>query len=183
MKRRAFLGMFAGGAAAVALHPLLRAAGSQPDDFFVFIHAGGGWDITLWADPRNERRGLIEPATTASVDAGGLKHWRNAGDSFEPQVVKGHVFGPAIGHLFDLADRITIVNGIAMNTVSHADGIAYSCTGRHRTGGTLPESSIDVLVANERGLAQMMPDVSVRFPSAFVGNRLDKRAVPLRISD
>lgn len=185
MKRRTMLELLAGGAAAVALHPLLRAAGSQPDDFFVFIHAAGGWDITLWSDPRNERRGIIDPATTASIDTGGLRNWRPAGDSFQLIAPRGTslVLGPAIGGLLDLADRLTVINGIAMNTVSHEDGTAYSCTGRHRTGGTLPESSIDVLIANERGLAQMMPDVSVRFPSAFIGTHLDKRAVPLRIGD
>ena len=26
------------------------------DDFFVFVHAAGGWDVTLFADPRNARR-------------------------------------------------------------------------------------------------------------------------------
>jgi len=183
MKRRTALELLAGGAAAVALHPLLRAAGSQPDDFFIFIHAAGGWDVTLWSDPRTERKGIIEPATTASIDVAGLRHWKTTGDSFEPLVVKSLVLGPAIGDLLDLADRLTVINGIAMNTVSHADGTAYSCTGRHRTGGTLPESSIDVLIANERGVAQMMPDVSIRFPSAFIGTRLDRRAVPLRIAD
>jgi len=183
MRRRDALKLLAGGAAAVSLHPLLRAAGSQPDDFFIFIHAAGGWDVTLWSDPRNERRGITEPATTATLETGALRYWRNRADSFEPLATKGHVLGPAIGGLYDLADRLTIINGIAMNTVSHPDGIAYSCTGRHRTGGTLPESSIDVLVANERGLAQMMPGVSVRFPSAFVGTHLDRRAVPLRIAD
>jgi hypothetical protein len=183
MRRRDVLKLLAGGSAAVALHPLLRAAGTQPADFFIFIHAGGGWDVTLWSDPRTERAGLIEPATTSTIDVGGIRRWRTRGDSFEPLATKSLVLGPAIGDLYDLADRMTVINGIAMNTVSHEDGIAYSCTGRHRTGGTLPESSIDVLVANERGLTQMMPDVSVRFPSAFIGNRLDKRAVPLRISD
>jgi hypothetical protein len=183
MQRRNVLKLLAGGAAAVSLHPLLRAAGSQPADFFIFIHASGGWDVTLWADPRNEHRGMIEPASTATIDVSGIRHWKTAGDSFEPVAVKSLVLGPAIGDLYDLADRLTIVNGIAMNTVSHPDGIAYSCTGRHRTGGTLPESSIDVLVANERGVTQMMPDVSIRFPSAFVGTRLDRRAVPLRVDD
>jgi hypothetical protein len=183
MRRRDLLRLFAGGAAAAALRPAWSAAAAQPDDFFLFIHAGGGWDVTLWADPRNQRRGLIEPASSSNTDTGGLVHWKPAGDSFELVTGPGGslALGPAIGALFDLRDRLTIVNGIAMNTVSHEDGTAYSTTGRHRTGGASAAASVDVVIASELGAAQLMPDIAVRWPSAFVGDRLDRRSVPLRV--
>jgi uncharacterized protein (DUF1501 family) len=186
MDRRGMMKLLGGAAAALALRPLWAAAGTRPDDFFIIIHAAGGWDVTLWADPRNERKGLVEPATASTIDIGGLKHWKRAAfDSaaFEILAPQGSslLLGPAIGDLYDLHDRLTIVNGIAMNTVSHEDGTVYSTTGRHRTGGTLPESSIDVLLANELGTTQLMPDVSVKFPSAFIGDHLDRRAIPLRV--
>jgi uncharacterized protein (DUF1501 family) len=183
MRRRDALKLLAGGAATVTLRPTWAAASTQPDDFFIFIHVGGGWDVTLWADPRNERKGLIEPASPRNTDVGGLEHWKPAGDSFEIVAAAGSPLrlGPAIGKLFDLRDRLTIINGIAMNTVSHEDGTNYSTTGRHRSGGTAPESSIDVVIANELGTAQLMPDIAVRWPAAFVGERLDRRSVPLRV--
>ena len=183
MKRRDLLKLFAGGAAAVALRPTWVAANTVPDDFFIFIHAGGGWDVTLWADPRNERKGLIEPASASNTDIGGLEHWKPAGGSFEIVTAGASPLrlGPAIGKLFDLRDRLTIINGIAMNTVSHDDGTTYSTTGRHRVGNTSPESSVDVVIANELGTAQLMPDIAVRWPSSFVGTRLDRRSVPLRV--
>ncbi len=190
MKRRDVLKVLMGGAAASMLRPSWVAANTPPEDFFIFIHAAGGWDVTLWADPRNERKGLVEPASTTNLVTGGLKHWKDApldGDvrTFEILAPGGSSqrFGPAIGDLYDLRDRLTIINGIAMNTVSHEDGTTFSATGRHRTGGTLPESSIDVLIANELGIGQIMPDVSVKFPSAFVGDRLDRRAIPLRVGN
>ena len=183
MRRRDALRLLAGGAAAAALRPTWSAAATQPDDFFLFIHAGGGWDVTLWADPRNQRRGVIEPASPANTDTGGLEHWKPAGDSFEIVTAAGSplALGPAIGKLFDLRDRLTIVNGIAMNTVSHEDGTAYSTTGRHRSGGAPAAASIDVVIASELGTAQLMPDIAVRWPSAFTGDRLDRRSVPLRV--
>jgi uncharacterized protein DUF1501 len=183
MRRRDALRLLAGGAAAAALRPTWSAAASQPDDFFLFIHAGGGWDVTLWADPRNQRRGLIEPASPGNTDTGGLEHWKPAGDSFEIVTAAGSslALGPAIGKLFDLRDRLAIINGIAMNTVSHEDGTAYSTTGRHRSGGASAAPSIDVVIASELGAAQLMPDIAVRWPSAFVGDRLDRRSVPLRV--
>jgi hypothetical protein len=190
MKRRTLLKLIGGGVASFALPRGLWSGADAPrDDFFVFIHAAGGWDVTLWADPRNERKGLIEPPSTANMDAAGIKRWRNAPldghfQTFEVLAPSDRSMrlGPAIGDLFDLRDRITVINGIAMNTVSHDDGTVYSTTGRHLAGGTRPESSIDVVVANELGVAQLMPDVAVGFPSAFVGASLDQRAIPLRIA-
>src|SRR5205807_3385127 len=118
------------------------AAHARSDEFFVFVHAAGGWDVTLWADPRNERKGLIEPASTDNTEVGPLAHWKPValdGDTetfeiLEPSDTKLRL-GPGIGALYDLRDRLTIINGLAMNTVSHPDGTVFSATGRHLAGG------------------------------------------------
>jgi hypothetical protein len=190
MQRRTMLKLFAGGAAAVALGgPRWAVAAAPSDEFFIFIHAAGGWDVTLWADPRTERVGLIEPPSTLNTDVGGMTRWRSRrleGDVATFDVLdpgSALPLGPAIGDLYDLRDRLTVINGVAMNTVSHLDGTTYSATGRHLSGGKPVESSIDVLVASELGASQLMPAVSVRFPSAFVGPLPDRRAIPLRVGD
>ena len=184
MQRRTFLQLV--GASALA-RPLWAAV-KHTEQYFIFIHAAGGWDVTLWADPRNERKGLVEPASTDNTDLTGLTHWKRAAldgdtDTFEilaPSDVP-MTFGPGIGDLYDLRDRLTIVNGLAMNTVSHPDGTCFSATGRHLAGGRAPASSIDVAIANELGATQLLPDVSIQFPSAYVGDSLDRRAIPLRV--
>jgi hypothetical protein len=191
MRRRTALQWIGGGLAALAFRrSLVRAATSKTnDEFFIFVHAQGGWDVTLWSDPRNQRAGIVDPASTANSDTGLMKLWKpvpleGEAKTFEiltPSDVP-MVFGPGIGDLYDLRDRLTIVNGLAMNTVSHPDGTAFSATGRHLQGGRSPASSIDVAVANELGVGQLIPDISVRFPSWFVG-QLDRRAVPLRVGD
>ena len=188
MKRRTFLQLC--GATLARPRPLFAAAKQTHDDFFVFIHASGGWDVTLWADPRNERKGLVEPASTDNTDIAPLTRWKSVKldadtDTFEilePSDVKLRL-GPGIGDCYDLRDRLTIVNGLAMNTVSHPDGTAYSATGRHLTGGRTPAASIDVAIGNELGVEQLLPIVSVQFPSSFVGERLDRRAIPLRVAN
>jgi hypothetical protein len=195
--RRTFLKVLSAGAAsAVAGLPTIAsmadvAAASSPD-FFLFIIALGGWDVTLWADPRNELRGIVHPASTENTDTGPLKRWVDAplGDTgfktFELVRPKGSnlVFGPGIGDLADMADRITVINGLEMNTVAHPDGQIFSTTGRHPQGGTrVANSSIDTMISNELGRDQLFPTVSVRFPSAFVGENLDRRVVPLAIDD
>ncbi|AKU95596.1 hypothetical protein AKJ09_02260 [Labilithrix luteola] len=159
-------------------------------EFFVFVHASGGWDVTLWADPRNEMRGIVHPASTENTDKAQLRLWVDAplsdgNKTFELVRPKRSnlVFGPGIGALAEMPDRITVVNGLAMNTVAHPDGATFSATGRHPQGGRVAASSIDTMLANELGTEQLLPTVSLRFPSAFVGDKLDRRAVPLAVDD
>jgi hypothetical protein len=192
MKRRTFLQLLGGGSAALAFRkPLFAAAAKAPaDQFFIFVHAAGGWDVTLWADPRNEKKGIVDPASSENTDVAPITRWKNAAldggaDTFEI-LAPGDValrFGPGIGDLFDLRHRLTIVNGLTMNTVSHPDGTAFSATGRHLAGGHPPASSIDVAVANELGTGQLLPDIAIGFPSSYVGEHLDRRAIPLRVAN
>jgi uncharacterized protein DUF1501 len=190
--RRSFLRFSVGVAGAAASWPLFRALADPPrgsDEFFVFLHAAGGWDVTLWADPRNERKGLVEPASTANTDTGPLHHWQDAPLDGEVRTFKllqppgaRLAFGPGIGSLIDLHDRLCVVNGLAMNTVSHPDGTAFSATGRHLQGGRVPQASVNTILAHEFGVAQKFPSISVQFPSSWVpdaGGGLDRRAAPL----
>ncbi|MCX5743407.1 MAG: DUF1501 domain-containing protein [Proteobacteria bacterium] len=188
MKRRAALQLLGAGAAALATRPwspLWAGAGTSSDDFFIFIHAAGGWDVTLWADPRNETKGLVVPASKTNTDVGQLGHWTDAANGSFEILAPGDSalrFGPGIGNLFDHRNRLTIFNGIAMNSVSHEDAVVYSLTGRHRTGGSVPAASIDVVVANELGRNQLMPDVAIKFGSHYVGDNLGAHAIPLRVT-
>ncbi len=203
--RRRFLGALGAGAAATfaglspfrALAQAARAgdaAHATTDDFFLLIHAAGGWDVTLWADPRNEARGIVHPASTENTDTSQVRLWKDAPldgsvKSFElvrPAAgarASSLVFGPGAGGLVEIADRITVINGLAMNTVAHPDGATYSATGRHLQGGRVAAPSVDTVLANELGREQLFPSVSVRFPSAFVGDDLDRRVVPLTVGD
>jgi hypothetical protein len=172
------------------LRSMAEIATSNEGEFFIFIHASGGWDVTLWADPRNEARGIVQPASTENTDKGPLRLWVDAplgegAKTFELVRPKGSslVLGPGIGALASMPDRITIINGLAMNTVAHPDGATFSATGRHPQGGRVAASSIDTMLSNELGKEQLLPTVSLRFPSAFVGDNLDRRAVPLAVDD
>jgi hypothetical protein len=200
MKRRTFLKCLACGATAAgataAFGDLPTAlamtdlTASAPGEFFIFIFAAGGWDVTLWADPRNEARGLVHPASTDNTDTSQLRLWvdaplEGAVRTFELVRPSGSslLLGPGIGRLSAKPDRITIVNGLQMNTVAHPDGAAFSATGRHLQGGRNIASSIDTMLSNELGRDQLLPTVSVRFPSSFVGDGLDRRVVPLVVDD
>ncbi len=193
--RRSFLKALAGiGAASVCSAPMFRAfAGpsAASDEFFVFIHALGGWDVTLCTDPRWEEAGLVNPASTLNSDVSMIRNWTNGAAalsdgsySFTPIRPAGtpFVFGPTLGNMIAHASRITLFNGLATNTVSHPDGQTYAVTGRHLNGGRPNQSSVDCCVANEIGTEQLLPVVSVQFPSYSLGSQMDARVTPLRIS-
>lgn len=189
MQRRTFLKALA-FASALPLRSLAEITKANDTEFFVFLHAAGGWDVTLWADPRNEAKGLVDPASTENTEKTALRLWTDApladgAKTFQLVRPKGSnlVLGPGIGALSEMPDRITIVNGLAMNTVAHPDGATFSATGRHPQGGRVAASSIDTMLSNELGLGQLLPTISIRFPSSFVGDALDRRAVPLAVDD
>jgi hypothetical protein len=191
--RRTFLKGLAccgAGAAATLGHPMLRALADTPKtqtEFFIFIMASGGWDVTLWSDPRNTDGGLVNAASTDNTDVAVIPDkdlWPSGADNWDLVKPKGSsplVFGPGIGRLVDHYDRLCLINGIAMNTVSHPDGKAFSATGRHLAGGHPAASSVDTMIANELGIGQLLPNVSILFPSSFVGSQLDPRAAPLLV--
>ncbi len=196
--RRRFLKVLAGagaGTMATMGGPMLKALATTPEtEFFIFILAAGGWDVTLWSDPRNEAVGLINPASTENSNTltGQIPNpelWVGTPldatyDTFQlvkPAGTSPLVFGPGIGTLVDHYDRLCLINGISMNTVSHPDGKAFSATARHLAGGHAAAASIDTMVANELGLDQLMPNVSILFPSSYVGSELDARASPLLV--
>lgn len=192
--RRSFLKAMAGaGAASIVSAPLFSAvAGPNADDgeFFIFIHALGGWDVTLCTDPRFEEGAIIDPASTLNTDTSVIRNWKNGGTlsdggmTFEPIRPAGtpFVFGPTLGDLLRHAKRLTLFNGLATNTVSHPDGQTYAVTGRHLNGGRPNQSSIDCCLANELGTEQLLPVLSVQFPSYSLGAQMDARVTPLRIS-
>lgn len=204
MKRRTFLKVLggAGAAAAAAGTPIFPAfAGPEiaQDEYFIFIHASGAWDVTLGLDPRNEKVGIIDPATSGArgtIDPAPIRRWVDDtaapidggliynGPSFQLVRPEGNsplVFGPAIGDMLKHAARMTVINGVAMNTVSHQDGTAFSASGRHLAGNKAAASSIDTMMADATGLNQLLPALSVNFPSSYVAGA-DRRAVPLSVT-
>ncbi len=193
--RRTFLKVLgAGAAAAFSSGPIARALAdsSNSKEFFILIHQAGGWDVTLWADPRNSRKGgyIGDPATTLDIDPAKITGWQNqpldsgAGVTFQLLQKGNYVLGPAMGSLAEMYDRFTLINGLAMNTVSHPDGTYFSSTGRHLAGGRPVAASIDTMLANELVSPQnFLPSVSVNFPSTFIGNNLDASVSPLRVTD
>jgi uncharacterized protein (DUF1501 family) len=188
MYRRSFLKALGTSAGAAAISsPVLHALGDTPGntkDRFIFIHQRGGWDVTLCTDPRNHDVGIVDAATTDLVNIAGVTGWtpEPSGKAFKVIERGGFRFGPAMGSLLEKSARMTVINGIAMNTVSHFDGTYFSTTGRHVEGGRPVGTSMDTLMANEFGSADVIPVLSVDYASTFLDPQLSRSVVPLRVN-
>ena len=161
-------------------------AEAASEDFFIFIHAAGGWDVTLWADPAQRAQGARRAGIDGQHGDARLTHWKGASSTPIPTRSRSRAdqgrmrLGPGIGELYDLRDRLTIINGLAMNTVSHPDGTAFSATGRHLAGGRAASSERRLAVANELGVAARCP-TSRPVSVVFVWRRLDRRGDPAAV--
>jgi hypothetical protein len=135
---------------------------------FIFCYFNGGWDVLLGADPRDpreftpERRGItqVDPAyarLTAAFSQGGTE---GNGIFYDP--ARDLALGPAAGPVWAHRDKMCVVRGISMSTVTHEVGRRYFLTGRTPTGLTAKGSSIPTEIAAQlhgEGAPETMPFV------------------------
>lgn len=198
MDRRTFLGLLGAAGIGAALPPWMRAVSAAPsseNEYFIFFHAVGGWDIQLWSDPRTAPGPNHDPPDTHNTDSARLRLWQDDGPALPGGARSFRVvqppgcnipFGPGIGNLLSHGhySRLCVINGLAMNTVSHATGITYAVTGRPAVDNRPLQSSVDAMVADALGTEQLIPAIALSaFPSALVGNKLDRRAAPLLLTE
>lgn len=171
MSRRGFLlgalGAAGGLAAAGGLGPLMRLAKAAPgaggDRYFVFCYFSGGWDILLGLDPRdpaqfhsgNIKNTLIYPGyELLEVTDGQLV-----------ETPSGITFGPAIGDLAAHADKLSVVRGMSMDTLTHEAGRRRFLTGKAPSGLQARGSSAATWLAAGLGGGDPIPQLAVRVES------------------
>lgn len=132
-------------------------AQASPNRRFVFAYFEGGWDLLLGLDPR-------DPATT-TLEANRIEPgyellpavYRNRGI----RVRNGLAFGPAVPEsLLSHASKLTIVNGIGMDTAAHEVGRRYFITGRFPRGLTAVGSSVPAELAAAQGDRSPIPNLA-----------------------
>lgn len=158
----------AGGLVLSSLAPRgARALPLQKKRRFVFAYFEGGWDILLGLDPRdpatnNARDQLIDPnygALAQVYQARGIQ-----------RTPSGLRFGPAIPpELLAHADKISIVNGLAMDTAAHEVGRRYFITGRFPRGLTAVGSSTAAEIVAQVGENTPIPHLSAAVESYAMG--------------
>jgi hypothetical protein len=171
ISRRALLlgGLSAAGSLSAlgGLGPLQRLAraaeGTLADEhYYIFCYFNGGWDILLGLDPRdptafhadNIQNTLIYPGYELLEATDG--QLVQAGDI---------TFGPAIGGLAAHADKLSIVRGMSMDTLTHSAGMRRFLTGKPPSGLQARGSSAATWLASLLGEGDPIPNLAVRVES------------------
>jgi hypothetical protein len=120
-----------------------RSATPYEGKFFVFVHAGGGWDPTSLCDPKG---------SLGAEDADPMNHYdrgtiRSAGNIHYAPVAGNQAF-------FDKHyDKLLVINGLDCSTNGHETGTRHVWSGNLSEGYPSIGAMIAGNVAGEQGLA------------------------------
>ena len=140
----------------------LASAQSAQDLYYIFAYFSGGWDILLSLDPRdptiftteNSRTTRIQPAYELLEGSDG-------------QLVRagGLTFGPYIGDLALHADKVAVIRGMSMETLTHEAGRRRFITGKPPSGLQARGSSAATWLAARLGQGEPIPNLALRVES------------------
>ena len=175
------------------LQRLARAQGTAPR-YYVFCYFFGGWDILLSLDPRHSDEWSTSELTDALIQTGydELVDPRiNDGFSTDPfRTDAGVALGPYIGDLGRdpaMAQKICIVRGMSMETLTHEAGRRRFLTGKPPSGLLARGSSAATWLAShleDGGLSEgslPIPNLSMAVES-FNGDDLAAYAAALGVT-
>lgn len=158
----------AGGVGALARLARGQDAPAPEDRFYVFAYFSGGWDVLLGLDPR-------DPGVFNSEQVGVTRiqpAYENLAipDLAPVALSEDVVVGPFLGELATstLADgtpiwqRMAIVRGMSMDTLTHEVGRRRFLTGKAPSGLTARGSTGSAWLANRFGAERLIPNLSVR---------------------
>lgn len=158
---RAPAGLLAAFAAGLTLgRPSIGRAGTGSDTRFVFCYFEGGWDLLLSLDPRDPALFRDDLKKSTRIQCG----YDQLGSRYQELVttsVDGMVFGPAIGGLARHADKLCVVRGMSMDTLTHEVGRRRFLTGHPPAGLQATGSSLSTVLAAQLARTEPVPQLSI----------------------
>lgn len=127
MQRRNFLKLLGLSTITTTMPRLTFGQNNEMEQYFIYVHASGGWDVTYFCDPKVNVQG--KPVIT---------NWSKDGVAGKSGEI---AYAPVANNksFFDKHyGKTLVINGVNMNTVNHTSGSIYSTSGKiARTHPTL----------------------------------------------
>ena len=145
---------------------LANATGVQgltEDRYFVFCYCGGGWDVLLSLDPRDPQFFHAGNVKNTFIDPG-YERIEDYDTTLIP-VGSDRYLGPFMGDLVDHFDKMTIVRGMSMDTLTHEVGRRRFLTGKPPAGLLARGSSAATWLASALGADNPIPNLAMRVES------------------
>lgn len=159
------MGISALGASSHTMLELARAAG-EADHHFVFAYFSGGWDVLLSLDPRDPEI-FTDDEEVVQTNRIQLGYSTLAKSAVQRTRIGGEdaILGPYAGSLAEHADKIAIIRGLSMETLTHEVGRRRFITGKPPAGLLARGSSNATWLAAQLGGTNHIPNLAVRVES------------------
>lgn len=152
----------------------------DPNHLFLFVVFGGGWDHTMSLDPRHPSLDAMKDNTGIEMAWNALPAPFNLADPIQAPG-SNLMFGPAIGDMQRHWDKMCVVRGISMDTLSHPTGARYFSTGKPPSGLSPRGNSAGAEVVEQ--LHRTFPNrlgklanLSIDVDNYYTGNTTEVRA-------
>jgi len=160
----------AGGGAALltglpSLLPESRTGAPARERYYIFACFSGGWDILLSLDPRDPNEFHAGDVSRTQILPAYDRLDDETNDGSPVVARNGMVFGPYIGDLAKHADKLAVVRGMNMETLTHQAGMRRFLTGRQPSGLPRRGSSAATWLAGALGQRQVIPNLAVNVDS------------------
>ena len=136
------------------------SAPAASDRYYIFCYFSGGWDILLGLDPRDPRVFTNESRRVTLIQPG--YELLDGADRDIITAPSGVQFGPHIGELLRHHDKLAVIRGMSMETLTHEVGRRRFLTGRPPSGLQARGSSASTWLASHLGEQEPIPNLSVR---------------------
>jgi len=136
----------------------------RDDRFYVFCYFSGGWDVLLGLDPRDPA--VFNNGSLSATRIQPAYEPLPAADQAPVRLDVGsrpRIFGPYIGELAgpSLVDRLAVVRGLSMDTLTHEVGRRRWLTGHQPSGLSARGSSAGGWLASALGVGEPIPNLVV----------------------
>ena len=133
------------------------------DHYYVFCYFSGGWDILVGLDPKDPA--VYNGGNMATTRVQPAYDLLNGTDGQLVRTPSGLSFGPFIGDLANHANKMAVIRGMSMETLTHEAGRRRFITGKAPSGLLARGSSAATHFASEFGANLPIPNLSVRVES------------------
>ena len=141
----------------------------DPDRYFVFVVFSGAWDPLLALDPRDPMTFTNDVLPETQIQTG----YNILDIGSDPRIITPEMsFGPYIGELSNLSEKLVLVRGMSMSSVGHTSATKHALTARVPSGETVRGSSVSTLFSSLLGENDEIPNLSVGANSFNVGHPL-----------
>ena len=138
------------------------ALASGEPRFYVFAYFGGGWDVLLGLDPRDPRRFNQDNVATTRIQPA----YDMLGPGSDIIVTDAGIeLGPFIGEMQNHIDKMCIIRGMSMETLTHDVGRRRFLTGKAPAGLDARGSSAATWLAGHLGSAEPIANLAVGIES------------------